>query len=294
MAAGNLGSWRGRWLRKTTGDLGSGLAARKLGSWRGIWPRKTRKARKQNGRRKGDSFCECWLVRGLLGRGEFGGELVILDAVLRCGDRTEARRETVVARDGAGGEDETLDVVVELVAIEVVDDSDRIAHIEPVPANGSAAGGEEISDDSIQRGGVPMTKSGDWTILLLCSAILAASMILSVRDETQVVVPILGKPLPPLCTFKRFTGHDCPGCGLTRAFICLGHGQPWRAWAYNPSSWFLFPLFASQIPFRVVQLRRRARGLEPYDLGFWGVAPLIVLMIVVLGQWLVRAALGQL
>ena len=199
-----------------------------------------------------------------------------------------------MARDGAGGEDETLDVVEELVEIEVVDDSVCIAQIEPVPVNGSVAGGEEISDDSIQRGGVPMTKSGDWTILLICSAILVASMILSVRDETQVVVPILGKPLPPLCTFKRFTGHDCPGCGLTRAFICLGHGQPWRAWAYNPSSWFLFPLFASQIPFRIIQLRRRARGLEPYDLGFWGVAPLIVLMIVVLGQWLVRAALGQL
>jgi hypothetical protein len=37
----------------------------------------------------------------------------------------------------------------------------------------------------------------------------------------------------PLCYFKFHTGLDCPGCGLTRAFIYLFHGDIRRAVAMN-------------------------------------------------------------
>ena len=37
----------------------------------------------------------------------------------------------------------------------------------------------------------------------------------------------------PLCAFRFVTGLPCPGCGLTRAFISLFHGEFSRAIAFN-------------------------------------------------------------
>ena len=36
------------------------------------------------------------------------------------------------------------------------------------------------------------------------------------------------------CIFKQLTGVPCPGCGCTRAFFSLLHGDVGRALWYNP------------------------------------------------------------
>ena len=43
-----------------------------------------------------------------------------------------------------------------------------------------------------------------------------------------------------LCFYKQATGYDCGGCGLTRAFVQLGHGHPRVALALNPLAPLLF------------------------------------------------------
>ncbi|HEV2912666.1 MAG TPA: DUF2752 domain-containing protein [Pyrinomonadaceae bacterium] len=43
-----------------------------------------------------------------------------------------------------------------------------------------------------------------------------------------------------LCPFRAVTGYPCPGCGMTRAFSAIAHGDIWRAVIYNPLSPFLF------------------------------------------------------
>ncbi|MDY6834005.1 MAG: DUF2752 domain-containing protein [Chloroflexota bacterium] len=48
---------------------------------------------------------------------------------------------------------------------------------------------------------------------------------------------------PGLCIFHHLTGLDCPGCGMTRAFHALSHGNPGEAWTYNIFSPFLFVFF---------------------------------------------------
>ncbi|MDD2972252.1 MAG: DUF2752 domain-containing protein [Lachnospiraceae bacterium] len=50
------------------------------------------------------------------------------------------------------------------------------------------------------------------------------------------------------CPLVIVTGFPCPGCGMTRAMLCLLTGQFQRAWNLNPSSflwlgiliWFLY------------------------------------------------------
>ena len=47
-----------------------------------------------------------------------------------------------------------------------------------------------------------------------------------------------------LCFFYAATGLQCPGCGMTRAFCAISHGQFADAWALNPFSFMLYALTA--------------------------------------------------
>ena len=52
---------------------------------------------------------------------------------------------------------------------------------------------------------------------------------------------ILG--MPSVCVFYEVTGLPCPGCGLTRSFVCLEHGQIMQAFQWNllgPPLWLEF------------------------------------------------------
>jgi hypothetical protein len=129
--------------------------------------------------------------------------------------------------------------------------------------------------------------------LLGAASVLLASAILRIDGHGHVVVPGLGLSLPETCWYKRLTGHGCPGCGLTRSFVCLSHGQ-WRsAWRFNPSGLLFYGLVAAQIPYRVWQIRRHRRRLPPWR---WGgrlsSAVACLLAAGVLGQWIWRWVSG--
>jgi len=46
--------------------------------------------------------------------------------------------------------------------------------------------------------------------------------------------------LPSFCTFRNVTGYPCPGCGMTRSWVLLTHGQFLEAVQMNPFGAFLF------------------------------------------------------
>jgi hypothetical protein len=61
----------------------------------------------------------------------------------------------------------------------------------------------------------------------------------------SLLLPLPGRDgsighLPSVCPFYNLTGLPCPGCGLTRAFVCLGHGQ-WRdSLHWHPLGWLVY------------------------------------------------------
>ncbi len=125
-------------------------------------------------------------------------------------------------------------------------------------------------------------------ILVLCAGVMILSLLLSVREERQVLVPLLGAPLPELCMTKRWTGLGCPGCGMTRSFISLAHGD-WRmALRYNPAGPLLFAIMAIQVPFRGVQLARIRRGRPELRFGWLTQILFGVLGVLMVGQWVMR------
>lgn len=118
-------------------------------------------------------------------------------------------------------------------------------------------------------------------------AVLLAARMLSLHGG-QVVLPLVAWPLPTLCTLRRWTGLECPGCGLTRSLVALAHLDAVAAWQFNPAGVLLFVLALVHIPLAVGQEARRWAGRPPLR---W--LPLYRAMVVLwvsalVGQWLLR------
>lgn len=163
------------------------------------------------------------------------------------------------------------------------------------------------------------SRTTDRVILGLSLSVLGLALVLSVRGEEQVIVPIAGRPLPGMCGSRMLLGVECPGCGLTRSFINLAHGLEnlgraggelvggdasdanrrlgaarhniARAWHFNPGGLLLFTIMVAQIPLRSWRLWQARRGRRPPALGWMGRWILWVAAIVLIGQWLIRMGL---
>lgn len=90
-------------------------------------------------------------------------------------------------------------------------------------------------------------RGGRRVLLLVPAGVLLLSALLPVSFSTPL----------PLCAFKALTGVDCPGCGMTRAFLFLGHGRIAEATALHPLS---VPAFLVVAGMAIVGLVRAARG----------------------------------
>ena len=123
---------------------------------------------------------------------------------------------------------------------------------------------------------------------LLSSGVIVAAAGLRIRGEAEVLWPGTSVAMPGACTFKRFTGIDCPGCGLTRCFICLMHGEFARAWSYNPAGIVFFGVVAFQVPFRGWQLWRLKTGRDEFQLGHRADWVIIGIAGLLLTQWAIR------
>lgn len=101
----------------------------------------------------------------------------------------------------------------------------------------------------------------DLTVLVGVIGVIAASMALQPSTEALTV---FGWELPPLCAFRATTGYRCPGCGLTRSFVFLGHADLAAAFAQNPLGPMLWVFFLAQVPYRALRLwRARREGALP-------------------------------
>ncbi len=85
---------------------------------------------------------------------------------------------------------------------------------------------------------------------------------------------------PEVCMPNALFGIECPGCGLTRSFICLSEGDWRRAWELNRVGWVLYGLAWFQIPYRVLALFRPNRLRVPPRISRTvGIAIILALMI---------------
>lgn len=109
---------------------------------------------------------------------------------------------------------------------------------------------------------------------------------------------------PVLCPFRRITGVWCPGCGMTRAFGWLAHGDLHQSLRYHPLA-ALF-LIEGAIGAAFLLYRRRAHRDDPTWLRSESVRPalpfserialpglLVANALLVLVVWVIRLKLGS-
>ncbi len=81
-------------------------------------------------------------------------------------------------------------------------------------------------------------------------AVLLLSILLPLPDANGRLL------LPPICAFKNLTGIPCPGCGLTRSFVCLGHGHFADSVRYHPLGPILFLGFIGAATLMLIRIKR--------------------------------------
>lgn len=89
----------------------------------------------------------------------------------------------------------------------------------------------------------------------------------------------------PSCTFHKFTGLNCPGCGMTRAAYATLHGRIGEAFRMNPVGMILLPLACIRLG---IQLLGWVRG-KPLPFRFnVGARGAWAIVWVVIGFWILR------
>lgn len=97
------------------------------------------------------------------------------------------------------------------------------------------------------------------------------------------VTPALVAPLD-LCVFHRLARLDCPGCGLTRAFLLIPRGEFAQALRLNVASLPLYGLFMAFWCALLSQRLGRPVLARPVFIRIRTIAMLAILVLLV-GHW---------
>jgi hypothetical protein len=149
-------------------------------------------------------------------------------------------------------------------------------------------------DEPTALGDLSVPKKTHLIILVLCAIVVGLAMSMSIEGGEKVALPGMQSPMPELCHLKRVFHVPCPGCGLTRSFIAMGHFNLLAAAGYNVVGIPLFILTLLQVPYRAYWLtrpERRKMTLRGFRLEG---ALMIGVSVLLIAQWLVRLVIGQL
>jgi hypothetical protein len=123
-------------------------------------------------------------------------------------------------------------------------------------------------------------------MLVVAILIIAASVILRVEEDQVGLLGTTDFFLPPLCLSRAWFGIECPGCGLTRSFVHLFHGNWEAAFAAHRLGWLLAGLLLLQIPYRIASLKFPSKEWIPERPRRWIANGLIFLLVV---NWLLKS-----
>jgi hypothetical protein len=92
-------------------------------------------------------------------------------------------------------------------------------------------------------------------MLWVTAIVIVLSCLLEVHADQRVALSFLPAwPFPETCMSRKLFHVSCPGCGLTRSFIYLAHGDWMASWNMHRLGWLLALAVVAQIPYRIYAL----------------------------------------
>jgi hypothetical protein len=116
-------------------------------------------------------------------------------------------------------------------------------------------------------------------------ALWASLVVLALAAAAYALRQTGGVGWMPGCVFRKLTGLDCPGCGMTRGTYALLHGRVGEAFAFNPVGMILLPLAMVALSIEVMGWVRGKPMPFRLNPGRWGAT---IVAVVVIVFWIVR------
>lgn len=161
------------------------------------------------------------------------------------------------------------------------------ASLEALPAAPAPRSSRPTREELWLRAGV---------VALCLGAVAVAAMLHPVAPGAEMHLSIDGVALPEVCAFRATTGIPCPGCGLTRSWVAMLHGDLAGSLGFHPLGWLVL-LYALAQAARHGAWLALARFRRAIERAGWfldrGVIALGVLLLVAWIPTLVRG-LGRL
>lgn len=95
----------------------------------------------------------------------------------------------------------------------------------------------------------------------LAIVVVGLAFALNVHHDRVALAGLSDYPLPHLCMSRSMFGVTCPGCGLTRSFVHLAHGDWQASWRAHRLGWLMAAVVLFQLPYRTWMLAGRRDAL---------------------------------
>jgi hypothetical protein len=119
------------------------------------------------------------------------------------------------------------------------------------------------------------------------AAVFSIALLVTPESRQKLSISGLGVTLPELCTMRRLTGFDCPGCGLTRSFVLAVRFRLADAWAMHPVGTLLVGYLAASVAQRLWRLKRLLGGRPSRSTAIWELGLVCSLVAAAYVRWAV-------
>jgi hypothetical protein len=151
-----------------------------------------------------------------------------------------------------------------------------------------------LADDETppeKRARIPWWLRRHYEVMFFVTIAMIGSFSMHVDHADTGEVMALGRfHTPSMCASKTVWGVTCPGCGLSRSFVCMAHADFRVAYDFNRVGPLMFVVAVFQYPYRFIGLRRRRRW--PFG-RLWGRIWANLLIGCLIGNWLWNVGCGE-
>lgn len=123
-----------------------------------------------------------------------------------------------------------------------------------------------------------------WLQLFFAASIIFLSFILTPSNSEDDRAEIFGYKTPILCLHRLMFNQPCAGCGMTRSFVNIAHGNIKKAYSYHKIGIPLFLVILLQIPIRIYLLIIGSKGYTNFIQKLISI-PAIACVIALIMNW---------